>query len=284
MHATRHDDAAAFVDHCGDWLGEREARHSLILGVAMILVEEPEVYPEHHQWVIDMDGAPVAAALVTPPHHLIVADIVRRPAVDALARLVAASGVAITGVIGNRPTVDRFAAAWAAHTGSAIEIVMEQGVFAADTILAASPIAGGWRPAVRSDLALLVEWWQAFLEEALPGLPHHPDDTRSTVEQRLAGPMSTVAVWEHDGEILSMCGWGRPTPTGVTIGPVYTPPGLRGRGSASALVGAVSAWQLATGRRFCCLYTDLSNPTSNGIYRRLGYRQIAESRDLAFHR
>jgi uncharacterized protein len=29
-------------------------------------------------------------------------------------------------------------------------------------------------------------------------------------------------------------------------------------------------------RRRCILYTDLGNPTSNSIYRRIGYRAVAE--------
>ena len=47
-------------------------------------------------------------------------------------------------------------------------------------------------------------------------------------------------------------------------------------------MAALSAWLLAGGRRRCYLYTDLANPTSNAIYRRIGYRQVAESAEFAF--
>jgi hypothetical protein len=40
-------------------------------------------------------------------------------------------------------------------------------------------------------------------------------------------------------------------------------------------VAAVSAGVLAAGRR-CILYTDLGNPTSNSVYRRIGYRAVVE--------
>ena len=36
------------------------------------------------------------------------------------------------------------------------------------------------------------------------------------------------------------------------------------------------------GRRFCFLYTDLANPTSNAIYERIGYRRVAESAEIVF--
>jgi hypothetical protein len=63
---------------------------------------------------------------------------------------------------------------------------------------------------------------------------------------------------------------------------VYTPPELRGRGYASALTAYVSAEQLAAGRSFCFLYTDLANPTSNRIYVALGYERVCDSVEYAF--
>jgi hypothetical protein len=39
---------------------------------------------------------------------------------------------------------------------------------------------------------------------------------------------------------------------------------------------------LDRGKRFCFLYTDLANPTSNAIYMRLGYRPVCDSREIAF--
>ena len=67
-----------------------------------------------------------------------------------------------------------------------------------------------------------------------------------------------------------------PTPNGIRVGPVYTPPQRRGRGYASALTAAVSAALLHDGRRFCFLFTNLANPTSNAIYQAIGYRPVAD--------
>ena len=44
----------------------------------------------------------------------------------------------------------------------------------------------------------------------------------------------------------------------------------------------MSQLQLDRGRRFCFLYTDLTNPTSNAIYTRIGYEPVCASRELAF--
>ena len=48
-----------------------------------------------------------------------------------------------------------------------------------------------------------------------------------------------------------------------------------GRPYAGACVAALSARVLAAGQR-CILSTDRANPTSNAVYRRLGYRAVSE--------
>lgn len=81
---------------------------------------------------------------------------------------------------------------------------------------------------------------------------------------------------------MSFAGFGGETPNGVRIGPVYTPPAERGRGYASALVASISRDRLDEGKRFCFLFTDLANPTSNRIYERIGYERVCESAQIAF--
>ena len=88
-------------------------------------------------------------------------------------------------------------------------------------------------------------------------------------------------IWE-DGERVSLAGWGSPTPNGIRIGPVYTPPEYRRRGYGSASTAAATARNLAAGRRFCFLYTDVANPTSNKIYMDIGYEPVCDSVEFAF--
>jgi predicted GNAT family acetyltransferase len=95
-------------------------------------------------------------------------------------------------------------------------------------------------------------------------------------------PASGLWVWEVDGAVVSMSGYGGPTPSGARIGPVYTPPELRGQGYATALVAAQTRWLLDHGRRFCFLFTDLGNPTSNRIYELIGYHRIADAAHYRF--
>ena len=54
------------------------------------------------------------------------------------------------------------------------------------------------------------------------------------------------------------------------------PPERRRHGYASACVAALSERLLSEGRRFCFLYTDLANPTSNAIYQKIGYQPVCD--------
>ena len=56
-------------------------------------------------------------------------------------------------------------------------------------------------------------------------------------------------------------------------------PEFRGRGYASNCVAALTQKMLDQGRKFCFLYTDLSNPTSNKIYQQIGYRPVCDWMD-----
>ena len=68
----------------------------------------------------------------------------------------------------------------------------------------------------------------------------------------------------------------------MRVNAVYTPPGLRGRGYASACVAALSQKLLDEGRRYCFLFTDLANPTSNRIYQAVGYEAVVDVDEYKF--
>ncbi len=41
---------------------------------------------------------------------------------------------------------------------------------------------------------------------------------------------------------------------------------------------------LREGRRFCCLHADLANPTSNTIYRKIGFVPVADFQEYTFEK
>lgn len=279
MDAQRIEDPAAFLDAARPLLLADEARHNLLLGLAGTLRDHPSVYPEYRLWLVRDGGELVGAALRTPPFNLVVA----RPETDSALHVLADTiDEELPGVVGALPESETFAAAWSAKTGYTPRRRMSAGIYALERVQPVSGVSGAMRAAVEQDRPLLLDWMRAFGLEALPE-GEARGEVESNVDHRLSAEDAGLVLWE-DGEPVSLAGYGGSTPNGIRIGPVYTPPELRGRGYASALVAELSSTLLDEGRKFCFLYTDLANPTSNRIYERIGYERVCESAAIGFER
>jgi predicted GNAT family acetyltransferase len=286
MRVERFDDAAAFLAKAEPLLLSDEARHNLILGIAGTIRDSPDIYPLRSLWVASKEGRPVGAALRTPPYNLILARPESPYALDALAGEIAEE---LPGVNGCVPEAEEFAELWAGRTGARPRTNMRQGVYALEEVQPLAAVPGSARVATAEDRELVLRWWLAFGEEVLHEGGPGRENAEAMVDHRLAAANRGILLWEDGGGVVSFAGWGGATPNGIRVGPVYTPPELRGRGYATALTAELSQGLLEGrlfegGRRFCFLYTDLANPTSNAIYERIGYRRAAESAEILFER
>ena len=120
---------------------------------------------------------------------------------------------------------------------------------------------GYLRPAGAADAELVVRWALAFTSGC--GLRDRPEQVAEGARRRVA--IGDIFLWD-DGRPVSMAARTRPTRHGISVGHVYTPPELRGRGYATACVAGLSQHLLDSGYGFWTLFTDLANPTSNHIY------------------
>lgn len=283
MEVVRHADPQGFLTRVGPWLERSEARNNLILGLAGTLVDRPGLYEEYALWSVE-DGARVlAAASITPPFNLVVADSADRAAVEELVRAIHDDRRSIPGVLANRPAVDWFVAGWRDRAGVEAIESLTQGVYCLAGVEAVPRPEGRPRSATQRDMEVLTPMLIDFQIEALSQEPIDANRTRRMLEIRLdEHPGSGMWVWDLEGTIVSVSGYGGPTPNGIRVGPVYTPRDHRGQGYATALVAEQSRWLLDNGRRFCFLYTDLANPKPNAIYQRIGYRRVAEAAQWSF--
>ena len=274
MELRRHADASAFLEHAGGFLAAREAEHNLILGLSSRLENTPLLYGEPaYLAVLEDDGEVVAAALRTPPHNLVLSEIDRPGAVELIAADVRSAYDTLPGVLGPKEQAGEFVDVWQTSTGARGRLEREQRAFRAERVEPPDGVAGRMRSYEDGDFDLAVRWMDAFVDEAI-GHPE-PETSAEFVERRKIDPDGGLVIWE-DGETVSMAGFGGRTPNGIRIGPVYTPPERRRRGYGSALTAALTQQLLDGGKRFCFLFTDLANPTSNRIYGQIGYRPVAD--------
>jgi predicted GNAT family acetyltransferase len=277
MRVLHHATAGALLAHAGAALERSEAENGLVLGIC---ASPPASMPSPPTWLsIDTASGPVAVALRTPPFNLLLSRVPEE-GLDALVEALVARGAELPGVTGPAETARAFATRWCRARGGSSSVTMAQGLYELTRVVPpGSPAPGALRSARVDDLDLVATWMAGFAVDGR--LPRHEGEVlRKTAAARIAG--GALFMWEHDGAPASMASLQGATRHGIRVSFVYTPPGLRGRGYASACVAAVSQRALARGSRFCTLYTDLSNPTSNGIYQRVGYRRLGEAAMIAF--
>ena len=273
MELRRYTDVDAYLEAATPFLVEREAEHNLIFGVAGTYREDPGQYsgPAYLATVHDGDRV-VAATLRTPPYRLVLSEADDPVAIGLIAE--DTLEFELPGVQGPVEVVERFVREREARGGPPAHRAMGERVYRLTNVIPPRPVPGFMRVPNPSDRDVIADWVHAFMVEAIG------DDDRPgsevAADRWIAGRGRSLYAWEADGELVSFAGVTGPTPNGIRVGPVYTPPEQRGRGYASALVAEVSQAQLDSGRRFVFLFTDLGNPTANKIYQSIGYEAIRD--------
>jgi predicted GNAT family acetyltransferase len=280
MELTRFAQAADFAAAAEAFLAEHEAHNNLVLGLTAQLREPQDAgaLPPYFAVVADTGGV-VAAALMTPPRRLVLARTERPEALDLLARDVRQSRPDVPGVTGPVPASTWFAERWQALTGQAMTRSLAERIYQLSQVKPPQGVPGRARRATGGDRALLAEWLTAFEQEAFGTVS---TDGATHADRFLTSRLRGMYLWDHNGRSVSMAGFGGPTPNGIRIGPVYTPPALRGQGYASACVAQLSQDMLDAGRKYCFLFTDLANPTSNHIYQAIGYEPVVDVDEYRF--
>ncbi len=282
LDVSRPGTPSEFEDEAGPFLSAREAENNLILGLISGLKRGRTFgpLPPFFAVVRDRDDV-IGAALRTPPLNLLLASGTEARALAPILHRLAEETSDLTGLLGPKDLVKTAVEMWSLRTGAAAHLQMAERIYQLRTVIPPRPVPGSMRSAGTSDRDLIARWMYAFVEEAQPHLGRSVEAARENADRWIDG--GTLRVWENNTPV-SMAGASGATPRGIRVGAVYTPPALRRRGYASALVAALSQEQLDAGKRFCFLYTDLANPTSNRIYQDIGYEAVCDVDEYRFER
>jgi predicted GNAT family acetyltransferase len=280
MRVVRESAVVPFLERVGAHLRAHPAESNLMLGLLCELARagviareeaEPEAMRPVFLLVEGARGSVEAVAMQTPPRALIVSRASER-AVDALVEFVRSEHLALGGVVGPAAAAERFASVWGARAGCAPIVRVNHMLYELDRVRPPATCPGMLREATPRDENILAEWSEAFTTEtAMDAI----GDCLGFVRKKMAERQ--LFVWANDTPAC-MAAWMGRTDQGVRIGYVYTPRAERKKGYASALVAALSQRLLDKGVPRCFLFTDAANPTSNRIYRALGYERVCDFR------
>ncbi len=280
MEVARVDEVAEYTALVQPVLGRAPARHNLILGLLDVLLRRPDSYTGFHLWAVRDADRVVGAAIQTPPYNLALALPIDEASLAPLADAIHGAGVRLPGVVGGVPEAEAFATSWIDLEGGTTETITRQGIYELTAVRDAGHADGEPRVATEADTELIAGWQDAFIAEAVPrftgDLASRARRVRAAIEE------GGYWIWEVRGRPVAMTGTSPAPPDGIRVGPVYTVPGERGHGYATALVAHLSRAALEGGRRACYLHTDLANATSNAIYQRIGYDRVCDALDLRF--
>lgn len=273
-------DAPAFASRAGRWLaGEPFTANVIAVLVQGVLAGSRSTMPDP-AWVliIDDDGVVFGAAMHTSPIGVF---LPRLPsgAAASVAHAFVAAGRVVAGASGELSAVGEFATAWAAATGTRAVQVRAERMFRMARLIPPTDVPGSARIAGPDQLGPVANLMRAFSTE-IHASGAELAEASDTARRRVIA--AEVALWEHGGVVVSLAAVSAAAAGTARIGPVYTPVEHRRRGFAAAVTAAAAGHARSAGAGEVVLYTDLGNPTANGVYRRIGFDPVFDARRVAF--
>ena len=268
------DDPSEALEVCGEFLGGDPVLHNVALTVLHDRVAVPA--PGRYWWVTGASADPGADSAIagyawqSPPGFAAGLVPTSTDAAHALADRILLDRPELPGVTGDAATAAAFTGRWTEQASVGAAPREGERIYRLDRVEPVPQAAGAPRRATIHEVELIVGWLDAFHVETDHDLAL---DLDTVVRQHIGNGL--MWVWDDVGPV-ALTRVTSPIGGVVRVGPVYTPPDRRGHGYATSLVAFLSQRALDQGAAALMLFTQLSNPTSNAIYRRIGYRSVGE--------
>ncbi len=283
VEIIHHANASKLISLSGACLELHESENNLPIGLAHALAKDPLRYgPEPPLFLSVLEqNSPVGVAVMTPPRRIVLSKFVAniKGAMVHLVRYLLETDASIPGVVGPASEAQAFSDCWVEAVPSASpREAMRMRVFEARTVADVPLSPGALRLAIVDDYPLVAQWMVAFSQEAL-GKPADLDGAKKSAKRFIAD--GDMYIWDCNGPV-SIAKAARPMRNGITVNAVYTPPEQRNKGYATSCVASLTKKLLSEHYSFCSLFADLSNPTSNSIYSKIGYVPLGDALEFDF--
>jgi predicted GNAT family acetyltransferase len=275
---TLTDDLDVYMATVGPFLAEDPVTETVLLTLTRSLREHgAHTYGEGQPllgWWTDPAGHLAAALLQAPGRSLLLS---RCPdaAVVELEQVLVEHADRITEVRVAVEHEDMISDIVVRRTGTVPEVVVRTRLYRLGELLLPDPAAAGaTHLATVEDRNLAIRWCTAFLEHL--GEADTPEGVAAHTGERIG--RGELRLWRRpDAVPVSMASISAPIEGMSRISLVYTPPEHRRQGYAAALTAALCQTSLDAGVRETLLFTDLANPTANGVYQRIGFEPISDA-------
>ncbi|NEB96150.1 GNAT family N-acetyltransferase [Streptomyces bauhiniae] len=269
------EDVEDFLARAGGFLRARPAEHVMQLTWAeRVRVRGVGAFERGAVFgVLEEKGQVSGTFYHLPPRALGLSPLTPAQA-DSLAARLSELGHSPASVGADHDTAAAFAEAWQRHTGVTAKLRdVRVRLYRLGTLTPPDPHPEGRARVLREgDLGQAVFWCGEFARAVGEDVTI---DAETWPRTRYADKRYTL--WETpDGTPVSIAGMNPLIGGQIQVDIVYTPAHLRGHGYAAAVSAEVSRAALAAGAQEVVLFADRSNPTSNALYQRLGYRPLSD--------
>lgn len=288
MKYSRYQNAKEFYNDVYDILLKHEEQNSLPLGNVILGNQGGELtgWRNPENWfmasVRDECGKIILSAIMTPPFNITMYETDNIPNDDALHCLcnnIINENIEIPGVTSENTLAERFAKIYTQKKEMGYKTRKNLRIYSLREVNKSVPLIGKIRKAGEKDMPFLPYWHYGFSDDCSLEFRSF-EDSVANIERAIKKGM--LYVLEDDGMPVSIASALRESVHGRTIGMVYTPPYFRKKGYASACVAELSQIVLDMGYEYVSLFTDISNPISNSIYQKIGYKPVCDYNELEF--
>ena len=270
--------AQEFLHQGGEFLEKHLSEYSLLLGLASAARDGLPNTSQFRYWGTYLNSQLNGLCICSEKGFIV--SRMPEPNVFDLVNDLKDKGITSSFVVGPSHTSECFSYYYSQKMGRKSVLSMSQFIFECTEVILPHPAPGQMILAQKEHLNVVADFMLHFYKEAMPEQPMTSEQCLEAARTKVSSGMAFL--WLNlDGIPVTLTCGARPTLEGISIGFVYTPPHQRGSGYASQLVACVSQHFLKE-KKFCTLYTDALNPTSNKIYEAIGYQKVAISRQFGF--
>ena len=270
--------ASDFLAENEEDLLENESFNNLILGLAN-RIKFNEKYGEYPIFLCAKEGhTPIGQAMRSHPDKPLAVTLMPEEATHELVNFIQKRDIKIQGIVGPIKICKDFISRADTPNPS---LEMLQGVYEVTKIQMPLLDEVSMTIATEKDKVVCESFIEGFIKDCFPKEKEVTQRAKKMLDRSLTAKSLFLLKNPH-GETLSMACKVRESRNAATVSLVYTPNKYRNNGYGSMITALVSEYLLSNGKDKCNLFTDLSNPTSNSIYQKIGYRKIGENIHYSF--
>jgi predicted GNAT family acetyltransferase len=265
-----------FLDDTEEILEQKEVENNLILGICNGFADKSKAY-EGCVFINSFEDRKIQATSIKTISKAVVSGTTKDVQyIKGLADYYLDNNIELTGAVSESFYSTEFSDFYGKRQIGKIILIVHKL-----TSVNGLPLTTGrFETANADDIDLIAEWTIGFEKDAKAFPIKTKEQALKTTQERIA--LGNLFKWVDKGEIVSIAAIVRKTRHLGIVGLVYTPDESRGKGYATSCVQKLSEHILQNGFKYCALFTDKSNPTSNHIYKKIGYFPITEFTDIEY--